>query len=249
MQRLKHQLGSNIQQSSVSHSNPDTLPSTYEDIDNENPAIYSFPDKASINPSSNTDMYACIPVVENSLQQTTALSDTTDMVPTNYEVPYTQGPEGSTYAKPSFGNSSGSFSNNNSDYQDPLEQGGDAPSSAGEDMLYHSVGPKVRQKEAGERSNKTGYPIAPPPYVPPINDAEQEHLTIFWMMLSMKIQHYQSSEYDNISAYMTILIKLFFIYFNFIFAKQKGMFESTGNCVPTEVSMIEKRKFEYDKKV
>ena len=163
-----------MRQSSASPNNPDISSSTYEAIDNENPAIYSYPDKTSIDPSSNTDIYACIPVVENSLQQTTALCDTTDMAPTNYEVPYTQGPDDSTYAKPSHGTSFGSFSNNNCDYQDPLELGGAAPSSAGEDMLYHSVGPKVRQKEAGERSNKSGGHLAPPPYVPPINDAEQE---------------------------------------------------------------------------
>ena len=118
--RMRQQLSSNTQQSSASPNNPDTSASTYKAIDNENPAIYSYPSKPS-------------PVT-----------------------------------------SSGSFSNNNCHYQDPLEQGGAAPSSAGEDMLYHSVGPKVRQKEAGERSNKSGGHLAPPTYLPPINDAEQE---------------------------------------------------------------------------
>ena len=118
--RMRQQLSSNTQQSSVSPNNPDTSASTYEAIDNENPAIYRYP------------------------------------------------------AKPSHAISSGSFSNNDCDYQDPLVQGRAAPSNAGEDMLYHSVGPKVRQKEAGERNNKSGHPLVPPPYVPPINDAEQE---------------------------------------------------------------------------
>ena len=127
--RMRQQLSSHMQQSAASPNNPDTSSSTYEAIDNENPAIYSCPDKTSIDPSSNTDMYACIPVVENSLQQTNVLSDTTDMAPTNHEVPCTQGLEDSTYAKPSPGTFSGSYSNNNCDYKDPLEQGGTAPSS------------------------------------------------------------------------------------------------------------------------